>query len=48
MTADVGARAIRLFLVDDHALFRDGLIRLLSNDHEFLLVGSQGSLEGAR
>lgn len=47
MTVGGGTRAIRLFLVDDHALFRDGLIRLLSNDHEFLLVGSQGSLEGA-
>ena len=47
MTTSAHRRAIRLFLVDDHALFRDGLIRLLANDHEFMLVSSQGSLEGA-
>jgi len=47
VTATARGRAIRLFLVDDHALFRDGLIRLLANDQEFTLVGSQGSLAGA-
>ncbi len=46
MTAGDDAPAIRLLLVYDHALFRDGLIRVLSNDQEFLLVGSQGSREG--
>jgi two-component system nitrate/nitrite response regulator NarL len=32
-------RTIRLFMVDDHALFREGLIRLLTTDPEFELVG---------
>lgn len=36
-------RAIRLFLVDDHALFRDGLARLIAADPEFDLVGVVGS-----
>lgn len=35
-------RAIRLFLIDDHALFRDGLARLLSGDPAFELVGIAG------
>jgi two-component system nitrate/nitrite response regulator NarL len=37
------ARTIRLFLLDDHALFREGLVRLLATDPELLLVGSGGS-----
>jgi len=40
-------RAIRLFMVDDHALFRDGLARLLSADPDFELVGIEGTPEGA-
>ena len=32
---------IRLFVVDDHALFREGLVRLLSADPEFALVGAE-------
>jgi two-component system nitrate/nitrite response regulator NarL len=40
-------RPIRLFLVDDHALFRDGLTRLLAADPEFDLVGVEGTLDGA-
>lgn len=40
-------RPIRLFLVDDHALFRDGLTRLLAADPEFELVGVEGTLDGA-
>jgi two-component system nitrate/nitrite response regulator NarL len=32
---------IRLFLLDDHGLFRDGLARLLSSDPEFCLVGAE-------
>jgi two-component system nitrate/nitrite response regulator NarL len=40
-------RAIRLFMVDDHALFRDGLARLLSADPDFDLVGIAGTLEEA-
>lgn len=34
-------RSIRLFLLDDHGLFRDGLARLLSSDPEFDLVGAE-------
>jgi two-component system nitrate/nitrite response regulator NarL len=40
-------RPIRLFLVDDHALFRDGLVRLLASDDEFELMGVEGNLEAA-
>lgn len=40
-------RAIRLFLVDDHGLFRDGLARLLAADPDFELVGIEGTPEGA-
>lgn len=41
------SRAIRLFLIDDHALFRDGLARLLAADSEFELVGIEGTHEAA-
>jgi two-component system, NarL family, nitrate/nitrite response regulator NarL len=34
-----GRRSIRLFMVDDHALFREGLVRLLTADPDFDLVG---------
>jgi len=40
-------RPIRLFLVDDHALFRDGLVRLLASDAEFQLVGVEATPEAA-
>lgn len=40
-------RTIRLFLVDDHALFRDGLARLLATDPDFELVGIEGAPERA-
>lgn len=39
------ARPIRLFLVDDHALFRQGLVRLLEADPEFHIVGAESSPE---
>jgi two-component system, NarL family, nitrate/nitrite response regulator NarL len=39
---------IRLFLVDDHALFREGLVRLLGGDPEFELVGAAADPEAAR
>ncbi|MBC7926982.1 MAG: response regulator transcription factor [Bryobacteraceae bacterium] len=35
------ARPIRLYLVDDHALFREGLVRLLGADTELQLVGAE-------
>lgn len=38
---------IRLYLVDDHALFREGLLRLLSSSSEFEVVGSAGDVEQA-
>lgn len=36
---------IRLYLVDDHALFREGLLRLLSADSGFELSGATGDVE---
>jgi len=41
------SRTIRLFLGDDHALFRDGLARLLAADPEFDLVGIEGTHQAA-
>jgi two-component system nitrate/nitrite response regulator NarL len=40
--------AIRLFVVDDHALFCQGLVRLLDDDPVFRIVGNAGSVEAAR
>jgi len=40
-------RPIRLFMVDDHALFRDGLARLLAADPEFEVVGIEGTRDAA-
>lgn len=34
---------IRLFIVDDHALFREGLIRLLASDDTLCVAGATGS-----
>lgn len=34
---------ISLFVVDDHALFREGLLRLLENDQELHVAGSANS-----
>jgi DNA-binding NarL/FixJ family response regulator len=43
---------LRLLLVDDHALFREGLVSLLSYQEDFTVVGeaedSKGALEQAR
>ncbi len=36
---------IRVFVVDDHALFREGLLRLLSNDQTLEVAGSADSVE---
>jgi two-component system nitrate/nitrite response regulator NarL len=41
MTPENSMRSIRLFLLDDHGLFRDGLARLLSSDPEFDMVGAE-------
>jgi two-component system nitrate/nitrite response regulator NarL len=38
---------IRLFVVDDHALFREGLLRLLDTDPALEIAGSAGSVEEA-
>jgi two-component system nitrate/nitrite response regulator NarL len=37
---------ISLYVVDDHALFREGLLRLLEHDPRFRVVGSADSVEG--
>lgn len=42
-------RPIRLLVVDDHALFRQGIVRLLSDDSDFMVVGEAGNgREGLR
>src|SRR5262245_1365584 len=38
---------VRLLLVDDHALFREGLISLLSYHDDFAVVGEAEDAEGA-
>jgi DNA-binding NarL/FixJ family response regulator len=38
---------LRLLLVDDHALFREGLIALLSYQDDFTVVGEAEDVEGA-
>jgi two-component system nitrate/nitrite response regulator NarL len=38
---------IRIFVVDDHALFREGLLRLLDADNTLTVVGSADSAESA-
>jgi two-component system nitrate/nitrite response regulator NarL len=40
-------RRIRVFVVDDHALFREGLIRLLNSDASMSVVGSAASAGAA-
>src|SRR5260370_42452529 len=40
-------RPLRLFLVDDHALFREGLISLLSYQDDFTVVGEAEDAESA-
>src|SRR4051812_22832952 len=38
---------IRIYLLDDHMLFREGLRRLLDSDERFLIVGQSGDSAGA-
>lgn len=40
-------KPIRLFLVDDHPLFREGLARLLESQPEFEVCGREGSVRDA-
>jgi two-component system nitrate/nitrite response regulator NarL len=42
MSPTIAPQPIRLYLLDDHALFREGLVRLLVADPEFVLVGATG------
>jgi DNA-binding NarL/FixJ family response regulator len=41
----MGRQALRLLLVDDHALFREGLIALLSYQDDFTVVGEAEDAE---
>lgn len=41
------ARIIRVFVVDDHSLFREGLLRLIEGDKTLIAVGSADSAEAA-
>jgi two-component system, NarL family, nitrate/nitrite response regulator NarL len=43
----VESRPLRLFLLDDHALFREGLARLLEGQAGFLVAGMADSIEAA-
>jgi two-component system, NarL family, response regulator NreC len=44
---DVMSKAIRILLVDDHALLRAGLRALLSTESDLMIVGEAGSGEDA-
>lgn len=45
--SQTNGRSTRLFLLDDHALFREGLARLLAADEELQLIGTAGAPEDA-
>jgi two-component system nitrate/nitrite response regulator NarL len=47
MMTETLARKIRILLLDDHALFREGVARLLSPEADFEIVANCGSVEGA-
>ena len=42
-----GERPVRLFLLDDHALFREGLARLLEGQPDFEVTGSADSIQAS-
>ncbi|MFZ0630225.1 MAG: response regulator transcription factor [Acidobacteriaceae bacterium] len=46
MTEGTG-KEIRLLVIDDHSLFREGLIRLLETEPDFRIVGNCGHLREA-
>ena len=45
--AETRGRTIRIVLLDDHALFRESVSRLLSSDRDFEIVTSCGSIDEA-
>jgi two-component system, NarL family, nitrate/nitrite response regulator NarL len=45
--AETRGRSIRIVLLDDHALFRESVARLLSSDRDFEIVASCGSIDEA-
>jgi two-component system, NarL family, nitrate/nitrite response regulator NarL len=45
--SETAQKAIQILLVDDHALFREGVGRLLAADPEFEVAGACGSIEEA-
>lgn len=42
-----GSSKVRIVIVDDHALFRDGLATILAVEHDFEVVGQGGSAADA-
>jgi two-component system, NarL family, nitrate/nitrite response regulator NarL len=47
VSPSISAQRIRLYLLDDHALFREGLVRLLASDPELVLHGASGDPSSA-
>lgn len=44
---DLSPRPIRIFIIDDHSLFRESVARLLAVETDFAVVGHCGSVEEA-
>ncbi|TIC88971.1 response regulator transcription factor [Nocardioides sp. GY 10113] len=47
MAAPDGARSVRVLIVDDHPIFRDGLRTALSGTDELVVVGEAGDVHAA-
>jgi two-component system nitrate/nitrite response regulator NarL len=47
MDTEAAARPLRLYVIDDHVLFREGLVRLLEDIKDFEVCGQKGSLREA-
>jgi DNA-binding NarL/FixJ family response regulator len=45
--AEPSAKAIHLILVDDHAMFREGLARVLERESDLMIVGEYASATDA-